>query len=346
MSALRFVHSYLKNRMQRTKINSEYSSWEEILFGVPQGSILGPLLFNIFLCDLYLIMENIDIASYADDNTPYTTGNSLEEVIQKLENAAKTLFQWFSDNQMKANPDKCHFLCNSNSEVSLTIETQKIKNSKFEKLLGIKLDSKLNFNSHVHDICQKAGQKLNAISRITPYMDFAKRRLLVNAFFHSQFNYCQLVWMCHNRTNNNKINRLHERCLRLTYNDKKSSFKDLLEKDGSVSIHHRNLRTLAVELFKVFKGLSPVIFAETFPVRQQSQYNMRNYSYFAMPRAKRVNHGLESLSYLGSKLWDSIPSHMKKIDSINEFKHVIKTWRPDLCSCRLCKVYLQNIGYL
>ena len=126
-SDLRFVHSHLKNRMQRTKINSEYSSWKEIMFGVPHGSILGPLLFNIFLCDLSLIMENIDIASYADDNTPYTTGNSMEEVIQKLENAAKTLFQWFSDNQMKANPDKCHFLCNSNSEVSLTIETQKIK---------------------------------------------------------------------------------------------------------------------------------------------------------------------------------------------------------------------------
>ena len=85
-------------------------------------------------------MENMDIASYADDNTPYTTGNSIEEVIQKLENAAKTLFQWFSDNQMKANPDKCHFLCSSHSEASLTIENQIIKNSKFEKLLGIKLD--------------------------------------------------------------------------------------------------------------------------------------------------------------------------------------------------------------
>ena len=70
MSALRFLHSYLKNRMQRTKVNSEYSSWEEIMFGVPQRSILGLLLFNIFLCDLFLIMENIDICSYANDNTP------------------------------------------------------------------------------------------------------------------------------------------------------------------------------------------------------------------------------------------------------------------------------------
>ena len=99
-------------------------------------------------------------------------------------------------------------------------------------------------------------------------------------------------------------------------------------------------------MFKVFKGLGPVIFAEAFPVRQQSQYNMTNYSYFAMPRVKTVNDGLESLSYIGSKLWDSLTSHMKEIDTINEFKHVVKTWKPDLCSCRLCKIYLQNIEYL
>ena len=133
-------------------------------------------------------MENIDIASYTDDNTLYITANSMEKVIEKLENAAKTHFQWFSDNEMKANPDKRHFLCSSNREVSLTIETQIIKSRKFEKLLGIKLDSKLNFNSHIHDICQNKEQKLNAISRTTHYMDFAKRHLIVNAFFYSQFN--------------------------------------------------------------------------------------------------------------------------------------------------------------
>ena len=90
-----------------------------------------------------------------------------------------------------------------------------------------------------------------------------------------------------------------------------------------------------MELFKVFNGLSPVIFADAFPVRQQSQYSMRSYSYFAMAYAKMINHGLENLSYIGSKLWDRIPSHMKEIDYINEFKHVIKTWKLDLCSCRL-----------
>ena len=138
-----------------------------------------------------------------------------------------------------------------------------------------------------------------------------------------QFNYCQLISVCHNRTNSNKINCLYERRLHLIYNDKKSSFEDLLEKDGSVSIHHRNLRPITVELFKVFKGSTPVILAEVFPVIQQSQYNMSNHSYFAMPRAKAINHGSESLSYIGSKLWDSVPSHMKESDSINELKRML-----------------------
>ena len=145
IAALRLVQNYLSNRKQRTKINSDFSSWEEILFGVPQGSILGPLLFNIFLCDLFFIMNETDFASYADDNTPYVVGNNIEDVIIKLQNASLTLFQWFYDNQMKANPGKCHFICSLDDKVNITVQNQKICNSPCEKLLGVTFDSKLTF---------------------------------------------------------------------------------------------------------------------------------------------------------------------------------------------------------
>ena len=83
----------------------------------------------------------------------------------------------------------------------------------------------------------------------------------MNSFFISQFNYCPLVWLCHSRLMNNKINRLDEKCLRIVYSDKTSSFKELLEKDGSVTIHKRNLQVLATEMFKVYRNLSPNIVA-------------------------------------------------------------------------------------
>ena len=121
-AALRLIHSYLTNRKQRTKVNSSYSSWEEILFEVPQGSILGPLLFNIFFCDMFFAMKDINFASYTDGNTPYVSSDSIEDVIRILENDSIKLFKWFSDNMMKANKDKCHLIVISNEHVSMKLD--------------------------------------------------------------------------------------------------------------------------------------------------------------------------------------------------------------------------------
>ena len=185
-----------------------------------------------------------------------------------------------------------------------------------------------------------------ALARITPYMDLNKKRFLLNAFFMTQFNYCQLVWMCHNGTKSNKINRLHERCLRLTYNDKKSSFEELLEIDSSVSVHDRSLRALGTEMCKIYHGISPTIMKEIFTLRHQNQYNLRNWTYFDTPKVRTLNHGSESVRYLGSKIWEIIPAYTKELDTIDKFKIAIKKWKPESCPCRLCRVYLQNIGYI
>ena len=150
--------------------------------------------------------------------------NNIDEVITILENDSIQLFKWFSDNQMKASKDKCHFVISNNKKGSMKTVNIELENTSSEKLLGILFDSKLTFKEHLEGIIKKARRKVNVLSRITPCMNLTKRKLLMNSFFTSQFNYCPLVWMCHNRTINNKINRLHEKCLRVAYNDNKSSF--------------------------------------------------------------------------------------------------------------------------
>ena len=149
-----------------------------------------------------------------------------------------------------------------------------IGSSTCEKLLGIKIDSKLRFDDHIQDLCNKANRKLRALARATPYMNPQKRKVLMNAFFNAQFNYCPLIWMLHSRQNNNKIKHLHERCLRLIHNDKLSSYEELLEKDGSVSIHHKNIQSLAIEMFQIKHGQSPEIVSDIF-TQTTEHYNFQ-----------------------------------------------------------------------
>ena len=122
--------------------------------------------------------------------------------------------------------------------------------------------------------------------------------------------------------------------------------EQLLEIDSSVSVHDRNLRALATEMYKIYHGISPTIMNEIFTLRHQNQYNLRNWTYFDAPKVRTVNHGSESVRYLGSKIWEIIPAYTKELDTIDKFKIAIKKWKPESCSCRLCRVYLQNMGYL
>ena len=166
--ALNLIHNYLTKRKQRTKINHSYSSWEDILFEMPQGSILGQILFNISLSDLFLIVDDIDLANYADDNTIYKEHENIDNLTASLQDVAAKLFKCFSGNQMKGNTDKCHLVLSTDESSEIHIGDSIIKSSTCEKLLGIKTDSKLRFDDHIQDLCNKANRKLRALAPATP----------------------------------------------------------------------------------------------------------------------------------------------------------------------------------
>ena len=206
-----------------------------------------------------------------------------------------------------------------------------IESEKEQVLLGITIDSNLSSEEHINNLCKKASQKLNALARISGYMDIQKRRTLMKSFITSQFRYCPLIWMFHSRGLNNKINSIRERALRITYGDKTSTFQHLLEKDNSVSIHHRNLQALATEIFKISNNLSPDIVKEIFQKRIVP-YNLRSKNSFMSRQVNSVYHGTESLSFLGPKIWEQVPQEIKE--------------SPSHCPCRLCRTYLPQIGFM
>ena len=206
--ALCLINSFLENRQQRVKINGSFSTYKQLSLGVPQGSVLGPLLFNIYINDLLLSIEDTDIYNYADDTTIFACDKNLGSVIARLENDSSRIIQWFTDNFMKLNTDKCHLMVlgrNSNKKVTVNVGNSVIENTEEEKLLGVVIDKQLNFETHISKLCQKAGDKLFALARISKYMDSDKLRTLMRCFVISQFQYCPLAWMFHSRHLNNKI---------------------------------------------------------------------------------------------------------------------------------------------
>ena len=143
-----------------------------------------------------------------------------------LEKASVKLFKWFHENGLKANQVKCHFLSSLDINTKFSLPACILENSNSQKLLGVTIDRKLNFNEHVTNLCDKASKKIQAPARIFPCLPQTQKQLLMNAYFMSQFGYCSLVCMNHGRPLNNRIIGLHKRALSLVYNDFSSSFQN------------------------------------------------------------------------------------------------------------------------
>ena len=169
--------------------------------------------------------------------------------------------------------------------------------NKCEKLLGIHVDNKLTFEPHVRSLCKRDGQKLNDFARIPFSLKFDQTKLLLNAFITSQFSYASVASMFHNQKLKKHISRIHERVLRIVYQEHNSTFEELLAKDGSFKIHDRNLQRLLIEIFKFKVKLAPEIMNEVFDITE-SQYPLRNKLRFKSQNIRTVRYGIETVAFL------------------------------------------------
>ena len=217
IKCLKLLQDYLSNRTQRVKLDSTFSSWLKILLGVPQASILGPPLFNIFLNDMLWFVQKTDICGFADGNTIYRCAKSVNDVIENLQSDLKIALKWFKDNQMMANPGKFQFMILSKNTInkSLATDNKVIESSKSVKLLRLTIHNKLDFGIHINNICKVASAKIKGLRMIRNRLNLSQAKILHNSFILSQFNYCCLVWIFYSKTLQNKINQIQKRALRI-----------------------------------------------------------------------------------------------------------------------------------
>ena len=254
---------------------------------------------------------------------------------------------------MKLNESKSQLLvCENKNEVILAkVGNALVVESHQVKLLGVVIDRDLKFTSHMKSICKKAGQKLNALSRLCNLLSLDKRRNLMKAFVMSQFSFSPLVSMFQDRNLNNKINALHYRALKVVYRNNELSFEDMLRMDNSVIIHHKNIHFLAIEMYKVKHNIAPPFMSDIFKLREIPlnsiigglRYQSEFYNY---DNPRSVYNGLQTLRSFGPKIWNILPDDIKNSENINSFKRQIKTWIPLNCPCKLCKRFLPGVGYI
>ena len=235
---------------------------------------------------------------------------------------------------MQANPDKFHFMLfsptPSEQQALQLCDGTHLMSETEVTVLGVTIDDRLCFSQHISSCCKKAARQLNALARISRHLNINSRRAVYNSFIMSNFNYSPLVWHFCGQVNNQKLEQIQERALRILFVDFNSSYLELLKRAGTTTLLIQRLRLIALTVFKSLHGLNPPCLNDMLSPKYVP-YQLRDSSLLEQSRCRATTSGLRSMSCIGTKLWNDLPNDFKVTTDFTDFKRMLQAWTvPDL----------------
>ena len=325
-----FFQSYLDKRKQRVLVNGCYSQEGTVKCGVPQGSILGPILFGIFINDLPFNITNNTVSCdmFADDNSLHTSAKDIPTVQNALQESLNDVSHWCQNNQMVLHPKKTKSMTittrqkrqRNNFKMSLYLENTPIEQVSEHRVLGVTIDEEFRWHKHINNVCKTVSRNLFLLSQLKHYVESDARKLFFDAHVLSHINYSSVIWRGASEICMKKLNSLHRRAIKLVSSEKDSTTEEKMHNLNILPLHKQFLYNLAVLTFKTIKGSSPPYLRKLLR-KASSRYNSSNY---LLPRP-RVDIYKTSFTFSAPSIWNSLPLNCRKLTSVSCFKkHVHK----------------------
>ena len=333
-ATIKWFESYLANRIFKVNVGDEYSSPGDLSCGVPQGSILGPLLFLLYVNDMPQSVS-CDLLLYADDSCLVYTGKDIDNIETQLNNDFNSICDWFVDNKLSIHfgEDKTKSIIfgskrklNSLKELGLRRGNVKIKQHSEVTYLGCVLDSTLSGESMATHALGKINGKLRFLYRNQNYLGYSLRRLLCNALIQPHFDFACLAWYPSlNKKIKGKLQCAQNKCIRfcLMLGNRAHIGVNEFKRINWLPTRERFEQCACVNIFIFFAKTAPTYISEMYNPVEQSRHTRRSFKQLKLPN-QTTNRGLKTLSYIGPKLWNALPTSILSVNSVNNFKHRLK----------------------
>ena len=347
-NSISLMRSYLTNRQNRVKLDTVVSDWKETVRGCPQGSSLGPLLWNIFQNDMTYVVtnNNTSLSMYADDHQVSVSANSVGEVETSINKEGNSMSAWYKENYLKGNYEKYNAMIigrkkdMDSASLNVEIDEKNIKSSSTMKLLGVTLTNDFNYSIHISNICKKASSKISVLGRMRHMVTTEAKLQLYKSAILPDITYCHTVWHFCKASDTRKLEKIQERALRIVFNNTKSAtYEELLERANLPTLTNRRLQDILILMYKVKQSLAPSYINDLFH-NHEKKYNLRN-SDFYTPRFNTVTYGKHSIRYLGPYMWGKINQELRNKPTLQSFKKSVRRINvsnllDNTCNCIAC----------